>query len=503
MARRLVSVMVPGEGGPRVGGSGTEVRFYDEEALTTLSTVYQRATGVGTQPNGAGAGACLRPNAGANSALLADRLAADAFVTVVDVTDFQVGDLVPVQDAVNTVYRVITIITPATKRLDLDSALGFAFLAAGTRVGNEDMKGHIWVYLDDVRDYHVQVKDIASGRLLPPVSIPTRVPTTTLAVQEEGVAVNSRQTINFRGARVKAVDDAPNARINVDVLGGGGNLLVNPGFDVWQRGAGAFTASLAYGADRWQILLAGTDTLSISREGVTKKANSLYSAVCTFVLGTGAGATRLRQRLVIVDGHHYLLGQPVSFRFPLRVSAAAAARAYIATDGAGGTTTYSGYHTGAAAFEDLDVINVTVPTDATYVEFGIAFAASCTAYADNAMATPGEAAEPYVGLVPSEEWERAQRYYESRAGLPANAFSFRGYVNAATYLVWVIFMATRKAVTPTITKGGTWSVINCGQPAVDVANNLEGRIYAIGSAAGMMEFFSDSADDTIVYEANP
>lgn len=219
MARRLVSVMVPTEGGPRAGGSGTEVRFYDDEALTTLSTPYQRATGAGTQPNGSGAGACLRPNAGANSALLADRLAGDAFVTVVDVTNFQVGDLVPVQDAVNTVYRVITIITPATKRLDLDSALGFAFLAAGTRVGNEDMKGHIWAYLDDVRDYHVQVKDIASGRLLPPVSIPVRTPTTTIDVQDEGTTVGSRGKLNFIGPDVTAVDNPGQVRVDVTIQG--------------------------------------------------------------------------------------------------------------------------------------------------------------------------------------------------------------------------------------------------------------------------------------------
>ena len=204
--------MVPTEGGPRAGGSGTEVRFYDDEALTTLSTVYQRATGAGTQPNGAGAGACLKPNAGANSALLADRLAADTFVTVVDVTDFQVGDLVPIQDATNTVYRVITVITPATKRLDLDSTLGFAFLAAGTRVGNEDMKGHIWAYLDDARDYFVQVKDIASGRLLPPVAIPVRTPTTTIDFQEEGATVSTRGKINFVSPLLDLTDDGPGVR---------------------------------------------------------------------------------------------------------------------------------------------------------------------------------------------------------------------------------------------------------------------------------------------------
>src|SRR5439155_10376677 len=67
------------------------------------------------------------------------------------------------------------------------------------------------------------------------------------------------------------------------------NLLVNPGFDIWQRGNGPFTATGAYSADRWIHNLAGTDTLSISKH--TTAANldtgSIASAACTFVLGTG------------------------------------------------------------------------------------------------------------------------------------------------------------------------------------------------------------------------
>lgn len=45
----------------------------------------------------------------------------------------------------------------------------------------------------------------------------------------------------------------------------GRNLIHNPAFTVWQRGAGPFTASAAYTADRWKMFLA-TDTVSVSQQ---------------------------------------------------------------------------------------------------------------------------------------------------------------------------------------------------------------------------------------------
>lgn len=209
MARRLLSVMVPKRGGPRAGGSNWEISVYDDETLTTPSTLYRRGTGGGTQPNP------LKPNAGANSALLADRAAGDAFVTVVDVAAFQVGDLVPIYNGTTTAYKVITLITPATKRLDLDETLGTAFAASNTKVGDEDMQGHIWCYLEDTRDYHVQVKDVSSGRLLPPVSIPAKLPTSTITFEKDDLEVATRGRLDVR-AMFDVVDDAGSSRVRLE-----------------------------------------------------------------------------------------------------------------------------------------------------------------------------------------------------------------------------------------------------------------------------------------------
>jgi hypothetical protein len=212
MGRRLVSVKGRIDGGPVAGGSGYELKIYDDEALAVPSTLYARSAGAVNQPNP------MKPNAGMQSALLADRVAGDAFVTVNDVTGFQVGDLVPIYDGANTVYKVITIITPATRRLDLDQTLGFNFTVAnGTLIGNEDMTGHMWFYVDDATDKFAQPKEVASGRLLPPLLFPVRVPTSAVEVAEEGTLVGTRPRINFIGGTITAVDNAGANRVDVTV----------------------------------------------------------------------------------------------------------------------------------------------------------------------------------------------------------------------------------------------------------------------------------------------
>src|SRR6266516_2712368 len=81
------------------------------------------------------------------------------------------------------------------------------------------------------------------------------------------------------------------------------NQLVNGGFEIWQRGTGAFAANAAYTADRWQIGIVGTDTLSVSKNTANVDTGSIACAACTFTLGTGAGATYLGQFCKTGDGH--------------------------------------------------------------------------------------------------------------------------------------------------------------------------------------------------------
>lgn len=282
------------------------------------------------------------------------------------------------------------------------------------------------------------------------------------------------------------------------------NFLVNPGFEVWQRGAGAFTTDGVYTADRWLMDEVGTDALSVTREGTTKSTNSLYSLAAAFTLGNGAGATQIYQQLSINtnDENHQLLGQVVSARIAVRTATASAARVFIATDGTGGTTTYSGYHTGGSTFENLDVTNITVPSNATYVRVGVAFAASSTVYMDNATLMFGTPAGTYNGLTRAEEWARCQRYYQvldaaSSLIFSMNADASRSYACNYAYSSRVALAA------PTATKNGTWAVTNVGQPVTGGVGQTHFRLSATATAGGFMQWLGDSADDNVTIEANP
>src|SRR6266498_4346074 len=80
------------------------------------------------------------------------------------------------------------------------------------------------------------------------------------------------------------------------------NLLVNGGFEFWQRGIGPFTTS-TYGPDRWANSIVPSDTLSVSPDSSTNvDAGSRLCAKAVFVLNGGAGSTSIYQQIKDGDG---------------------------------------------------------------------------------------------------------------------------------------------------------------------------------------------------------
>lgn len=272
------------------------------------------------------------------------------------------------------------------------------------------------------------------------------------------------------------------------------NLLVNGGLEVWQRGAGAFTANSAYAADRWQIVLGGTSTLSVSKDTTNV---ALGSGACAALTYTHNAVSSLSQKL---EDYLQLRGHSVAFSARVRGSVASSARLRV-TDGT--TTWYSAYHTGGGAYETLSVV-ASIGAAATLVTVALDLGATGTYYLDNATLVTGSQPQDYQPLTPADDLARCERYYERHGELAGTGFpQLVIYAGTVDLYDSPISFAAHKGGTPTLTKAGTWTAVNCGQPAAYAPNNQGYSLGATSLAAGRVVIYPDSVDDYIAAEWNP
>ena len=275
-----------------------------------------------------------------------------------------------------------------------------------------------------------------------------------------------------------------NDRLGPDVARA--NQLTNPGFEVWSRGNGPFTGT-NFSADRWAGSPQGTDTLSVSKDttNVDTSSGSLAAAACTFTLGTGAGATQLYQTLKPSEGNQ-LSNRTISLSVRVRTSTANAVRLGVFN---GSATTYSAYHTGDGTWQTL-TITVTVVNAAAAVNVGVYFAASCTAYVDNACLVVGSQAANYVPLHPAEDLARCLRYYQRFANSASGAYMAQGQAFSATQAMVASPLKAPFAVTPTLTisAASDFGLLNAtagAAPACSslVANSISGHLLTMLAVA--------------------
>jgi hypothetical protein len=184
----------------------------------------------------------------------------------------------------------------------------------------------------------------------------------------------------------------------------------------------------------------------------------------------------------------------------VRTATASAARAAIYD---GSAWQYGSFHPGGGAYATLTV-TATIGASASLAYAGVAFAASCTAYVDNAMLVVGSQYADYAPLHPADDLARCLRYYEILSP------EFGAYANAGSQgMGYGVPYKAHKPVTPTITKVGTWGATNCGQPQSVTRAGLSGTglesafIFATSTAAGYVQFYSLDATCGISVEANP
>jgi hypothetical protein len=286
-----------------------------------------------------------------------------------------------------------------------------------------------------------------------------------------------------------------NAKLGPDV--GRDSMLTNGGFEIWQRGVGPFAAGNVWTADRWSTFMTGSDTMSVSRDATNQDVGSNYCMAVAFTLSGGTGNSEVYQILRFSDGHQ-LLGVPVTFS--VRVKASAVGGVRLSTfDGT--TQTNGAGNVGTGAYETISV--TITPSANTYYQVNIQFSISGTYYLDNAVVAKGSAVSAYVPLPPAEDLARCLRYYEVVGASGTGNVMFSGYYAGGATSYNTVWFKAVKAVTPTVTKNGTWSVSNANQPTLVQAGTDSVRMDIGVLAAGQYYCQNLGAGNNVTAEANP
>jgi hypothetical protein len=303
-----------------------------------------------------------------------------------------------------------------------------------------------------------------------------------------------------------------NASLATDVARA--NQLINGGLEIWQRGT-AFGTTGAYTADGWQMITAGTDLFSVSRD-TTHTDNSPTCAFLSFTLGTGAGASRIQQSLKLTTDSYQLRGKTLSASVRINAPLANACRVQLGADGTGGATNASAFHPGDGAYHTLTV-TLAVPVDATVVVLSVALAAGNVAsfYVDNAMLVVGAVAADYAPLPPPEDLARCLRYYQRWSG---NYYVGHGsaQVNTSHY-IFVPYKAPMGGVpTLTVSAATDFTVLNetlgsagaSTSVAINTASTssmllLATTAAALGAAGAPKFLLGSTANSWLAVEWNP
>ena len=285
------------------------------------------------------------------------------------------------------------------------------------------------------------------------------------------------------------------SRLGANYATGGSNLLTNGGFEVVQRGAGPWTATNTYTADRWGILLSGTSTMSVTSDTTNYDAGSRRCLAVAFTLGSAPSDIIHRS-----EDYWQVRGKTVSFSMRVRSTLTEAVRLYL-SDGL--TSVFSAYHSGSGLYETLTMTWDVLP-GSSGLSSSVQFYKTGTYYLDNAMLVPGDQPQDYVPMQTADDLAQCQRYYETLAVAGSGSLIVSGMATAATQNAYNSFpFKSTKAVTPTVTIVGTWGVGNSGQPATSNIDTQGLFLYIASSAAGTFYAYNNAAGNTMLAEGNP
>ncbi len=331
---------------------------------------------------------------------------------------------------------------------------------------------------------------------------------TTVLLQVDATGVTLGAPVNLPPGSISgsaiAAGSISNSMLGADVARD--NLLANGGFEFWQRGNGPFTAANAYTSDRWSMSMVGGDTFSVSRDTANVDVGSRACAACTFTLSGGAGGSSLQQAVTAADGFA-LAGKTITLSLRVKTATANAVRVAFYDVTNAGYSGFSAYHTGGSVYQTLSV-SWAVPANCATLVVVIAFAASCTAYLDNAMLVVGSQATTYVPLHPADDLARCLRYYEVLGVDAQFDLIIDGIATAgAQYAQRILPYRAIKPINPTVTIVGTWILSNSsGQPIVAQFTTKNVLVRATSTAAGQFTAANGpggTGNQNVSVESNP
>jgi len=380
--------------------------------------------------------------------------------------------------------------------------LARAGVVQSSAAGNYSLSGSVITFTDAFNGSERVIVDYASTGYTP-----------TPPIDGSGINDNSITSAKIQDGTIVAADIAnatiTNAKLASDTARA--NLLVNGGFEIWQRGNGPFTIA-AFSADRWAIGLDGTDTMSVSRDPSNQDIRSGNCAVVTYTHGNGTGGSALYQQLQPNTDMWGIRASTLTLSIRVRTSVANVARAYIYNNG---TFVYGSYHSGDGTYQTLSVTATTVALPSGF-NVGVSFNTSnATAYIDNAMLVVGSVSADYAPLHPSDDLARCLRYYETFSAAAGNIFAAGQVVSGTLAYIPLAFLPKAVAPTVTSTPAASFALLNAGgSPIVCTgfsAGAVSNRAWSAGAAvasglvAGNASSLVASAGNTasVNFEANP
>ena len=194
------------------------------------------------------------------------------------------------------------------------------------------------------------------------------------------------------------------------------NLLINGGFEIWQRGTSFVDlGNNLYGPDRWKSVRDTLTTYTISKETSVTDSGA---AALKCVLTKGSGTYWYMEQSV--ENYQEYRGKTLTVSARVKTNVATGVKIKF---GDGVTDSFSSYHTGDNTWQTLSVTK-TMDASATAVIVRIGFIASdlqtSTTYFDSAMLVLGSQPATYVARPFAQELALCQRYCEKSYDVGTN-----------------------------------------------------------------------------------